>query len=156
MSVRSDQNGNIFVDIEGFRPCLRKLSYRAPKWALMVRLMQKERIKSPHKSPTIENQAFWVFFCHFSKTAILVILAVCGPDRRAMAAPATGAGIGARGRLLAPSASASKCCGAPFFAPFSRVFSKRTNRAVFTFSWRFQKFLPALRKGKPRGWQRPL
>ena len=32
---------------------------------------------------------------------------------------------------LHPSASASKCRGAPFFAPFSRVFSKRTNRAVF-------------------------
>ena len=43
---------HIFVDIEGFRPYLSKPSYRAPKWALMVRLMQKERLKSPQKSKT--------------------------------------------------------------------------------------------------------
>ena len=61
-----------FVDIESFRPCLSKPSYRAPKWALMARLMQKERLKSPRKSLIIENQAFWVVIlaifgqnCHF-------------------------------------------------------------------------------------------
>ena len=31
---------------------------------------------------------------------------------------------------LHPSASGSKCRGAPFFAPFPRDFSKRTNRTV--------------------------
>ena len=56
------QNGAIFVNIEGFRPCLSKPSYRAPKWALMVRLMQKERLKSPRKSRITENQAFWGHF----------------------------------------------------------------------------------------------
>ena len=69
------QNGNIFVDIEGFRPCLSKPSYRAPKWALMVRLMQKERLKSPQKSPILENQAIWVILAILAQTAILVILA---------------------------------------------------------------------------------
>ena len=43
------------------RPCLSKPSYRAPKWALMVRLMQKERLKSPHKSLIIETRPFWSF-----------------------------------------------------------------------------------------------
>ena len=33
------KNDAIFVNIEGFRPCLSKPSYRAPKWTLMVRLM---------------------------------------------------------------------------------------------------------------------
>ena len=59
------QNGHIFVDIEGFRPYLSKPSCRAPKWPLMVRLMQKERLKSPQKSPIPENQAigsFWPFW----------------------------------------------------------------------------------------------
>ena len=69
------QNGAIFVNTEGFRPCLSKPSYRAPKWALMVRLMQKERLKSPQKSLIIENQAFWVILAILAKTAILVILA---------------------------------------------------------------------------------
>ena len=32
--------------------------YRAPKWALMARLMQKERLKSPQKSLVLENQTF--------------------------------------------------------------------------------------------------
>ena len=68
-------NGAIFVNTEGFRPCLSKPSYRAPKWALMVRLMQKERLKSPQKSLIIENQAFWVILAILAKTAILVILA---------------------------------------------------------------------------------
>ena len=58
-----------------FRPCLSKPSYRAPKWALMVRLMQKERLKSPQKSLIIENQAFWVILAILAKTAISVILA---------------------------------------------------------------------------------
>ena len=44
------QNNAIFVNIEGFRPCLSKPSYGASQWALMVRLMQKERPKSPHES----------------------------------------------------------------------------------------------------------
>ena len=64
------QNGNIFVDIEGFRPCLSKPSYRAPKWALMVRLMQKERLKSPHKLLIRENQAFWVILPVLAKTSL--------------------------------------------------------------------------------------
>ena len=37
------QNGAIFVHIEGLRSCLSKPSYGAPKWALMVRLMQKTK-----------------------------------------------------------------------------------------------------------------
>ena len=61
------QNGNIFVDIESFRPCLSKPSYRAPKWALMVRLMQKERLKSPQKSLITENQARWVILAKIAK-----------------------------------------------------------------------------------------
>ena len=65
------QNDAILVNTEGFRPCLSKPSYRAPKWALMVRLMQKERLKSPHKSLIIENQAFWVIL---AKIAILVVV----------------------------------------------------------------------------------
>ena len=69
------QNGVIFVNTEGFRPCLSKPSYRAPKWALMVRLMQKERLKSPQKSLIIENQAFWAILAILAKTAGLVILA---------------------------------------------------------------------------------
>ena len=44
------QDGAIFVNTDGMRPYLSKLSYRAPKWALMVRLMQQERRKSPQKS----------------------------------------------------------------------------------------------------------
>ena len=69
------QNGNIFVDIEGVRPCLSKPSYQAPKWALMVRLTQKERLKSPQNSPILENQAIWVILAILATTAILVILA---------------------------------------------------------------------------------
>ena len=69
------QNDAIFVNIEGFRPCSSKPSYRAPKWALMIRLMQKERLKSPRKSLIIENQACWVILGILAKTAILVILA---------------------------------------------------------------------------------
>ena len=65
------QKDAIFVNIEDFRPCLSKPSYRAPKWALMVRLMQKERLKSPQKSLIIENQAFWVIFGHFGQNSHL-------------------------------------------------------------------------------------
>ena len=36
-------NGAISVNIEGFRPCLSKSSYGAPRWALVVRLMQMGR-----------------------------------------------------------------------------------------------------------------
>ena len=49
---------SLILNTEGFRPCLSKPSYRAPKWALMVRLMQKKRLESPQKSLIIENQAF--------------------------------------------------------------------------------------------------
>ena len=41
----------------------------------MVRLMQKERLKSPQKSLILENQASWVILAILAKTAILVILA---------------------------------------------------------------------------------
>ena len=61
------QNGAIFVNTEGFRPCLSKPSYRAPQWALMVRLMQKERLKSPQKSLFYRNQAFWVILVIFGQ-----------------------------------------------------------------------------------------
>ena len=61
------QNGSSFVDIEGVRPCLSKLSYRAPKWALMVCLMQKERLESPQKSPILKNQAIWVILAILAK-----------------------------------------------------------------------------------------
>ena len=64
-------NGNIFVDIEGFRPYLSKPSYRAPKWALMVRLMQQERRKSPQKSIFQKTGPFG----DVTETAILAILA---------------------------------------------------------------------------------
>ena len=66
---------SIFFRVWRFFAYLSKLSYRAPKWALMVRLMQKERPKSPQKSRMIENQAFWVILAILAKTAILVILA---------------------------------------------------------------------------------
>ena len=41
----------------------------------MVRLMQKERLKSPPKSLIIENQAFGVILAIFPQMGILVILA---------------------------------------------------------------------------------
>ena len=44
------QNNAIFVNIEGVRPCLSKPSYGASQWALIVRLMQKERPKTSQKS----------------------------------------------------------------------------------------------------------
>ena len=47
-----------------------------PKWALMVRLMQKDRLKSPQKSPIIENQAFGVLLAIFAKTAIILVILV--------------------------------------------------------------------------------
>ena len=52
-----------------------KPSYRAPKWALMVHLVQKERPKSHQKSLIIENQAIWVILAKLPQMAILVILA---------------------------------------------------------------------------------
>ena len=70
------QNGAVSADIEGFRTCFSKPSDGAPKWALLVRLRQKERLKSPQKSPILENQAFFGhFLAIWAKTAILVILA---------------------------------------------------------------------------------
>ena len=71
---RRHQNDAIFVNTEGFRPCLSKPSYRAPKWALMARLMQKEQLKSPQKSPILENQAIWVILAILAKTATLVVV----------------------------------------------------------------------------------
>ena len=44
------QNGAILVNIEGFRPRLSKPSYGASQWALVARLMQNDRPKSPQKS----------------------------------------------------------------------------------------------------------
>ena len=41
---------------------LGKLSYRPPQWALMARLMQKERLKSPHKSLFYVTGPFWSFW----------------------------------------------------------------------------------------------
>ena len=46
----------------------------APKWALLVRLMQKERLKLPQKSLILENQAFAVILAILAQTAILVII----------------------------------------------------------------------------------
>ena len=71
-AAKKYQNDAIFVNTESFRPCLSKPSYRAPKWALMVRLMQKERLKSHQKSPVIESPAFWVILYILAKSAILV------------------------------------------------------------------------------------
>ena len=41
-----------------------------PRWALMVRLMQKERLKSPQESLIIENQAFGVIWAILAQTVI--------------------------------------------------------------------------------------
>ena len=75
--LRACSQNTTNCNVIGFRPCLSKPSYRAPKWALMVRLMQKERLKSPQKSPILENQAIWVILAISAKTAILVIF--CQP-----------------------------------------------------------------------------
>ena len=73
------QNGNIFVEIPKiFRPCLSKPSYRAPKWALMARLMQKGRLKSPQKSPIPENQALWVILGLLAKTSTKTAIIISG------------------------------------------------------------------------------
>ena len=58
-----------------------KPSYRAPKWALMVRLMQKGRLKSLQESLIVENQAFEVIWAILAKTtaAIWVIFATHHP-----------------------------------------------------------------------------
>ena len=49
-AVPKQPNGATFVNIEGLRPCTGKLSYGASPWGLVVRLIQKERRKSPHNS----------------------------------------------------------------------------------------------------------
>ena len=41
------QNGAIFVNSEGLRPCLSKPSYGASQWALMARLKQKNGLNRP-------------------------------------------------------------------------------------------------------------
>ena len=52
-----------------------KPSYRAPIWALMARLMQKEqRVNSPRKSKIIENLAFGIVLAIWAKTAISVVI----------------------------------------------------------------------------------
>ena len=62
------QNDAIFVNYtEGFRPCLSKPSYRALKWALMVRLMQKEWLKSPQKSLNSRKPGFFGHLGHFGQ-----------------------------------------------------------------------------------------
>ena len=71
------QNDVIFVNSEGLRSCLSKPSYRAPKWALMVRLMQQERRKSPQKSIFQKTGPFG----DVTETAILAILASHFRDR---------------------------------------------------------------------------
>ena len=53
-----------------FGHVLGKPSYRAPKRALLIRLMQKGRLKSPQKSLLIENQAFGVILAMLAKNAI--------------------------------------------------------------------------------------
>ena len=58
-------NGANSVHIDGFRPCLSKPTYGAPQWALLVCLMQKERLESPHKSlfyVTGPFGSFWSFW----------------------------------------------------------------------------------------------
>ena len=54
---------------------------------------------------------------------------------------------------LHPSASGSrsKCRGAPFFAPFSRVFSKRTKRTVLNVSLAFSKVFTSTDDDARRG-----
>ena len=71
------QNNAIFVNIEGLRPCLSKPSYGASQWALMARLMQKERPKSPQESAISEKtRPFGSFGSSFLvKHAIFAILA---------------------------------------------------------------------------------
>ena len=49
MQPKHQNGGAISANIEGLRPCLSKPSYGLPQWALVVRLMQKGRLKSPHK-----------------------------------------------------------------------------------------------------------
>ena len=71
------QDGAIFVNTEGMRPCLSKLSYGAPKGALVVRLMQQERRKSPQKSIFQKTGPFG----DVTETAILAILASHFRDR---------------------------------------------------------------------------
>ena len=36
--------------------------------------MQKERLKSPQKSPILENQAIWVILAILAKTAIILVI----------------------------------------------------------------------------------
>ena len=58
---KCSSSGAIFVNSEGLRPCLSKPSYGASQWALMVRLTQKERPKSPLKSPFQKTRPFGSF-----------------------------------------------------------------------------------------------
>ena len=66
-AAKTHQNGVIFVNIEGFRQCLSKPNYGAPQWALMVRLMQKERLESPHKPLFYVTGPFVSFGSFFGK-----------------------------------------------------------------------------------------
>ena len=62
---RPERSGLLFLKL----PCLSKPNYRAPKWALMFRRMQKERLKSPQNSLIIENQAFGVILAIFCQNS---------------------------------------------------------------------------------------
>ena len=66
-------DGAISVEVEGSRPCLSKPSYGAPQWALVARLMQKEWLKSPHKSLFYVIGPFLVILVIFGKHAIWVV-----------------------------------------------------------------------------------
>ena len=50
LGPKHEKMTHFFVNTEGLRPCWSKLSYGSPQWTQMVRLMQRERLKSPHKS----------------------------------------------------------------------------------------------------------
>ena len=70
------QDGAIFVNTDGMRPYLSKLSYGASKWAQMVRLMQKSRLNHPRnrysRKPGLlvmsQKRPFWPFLPVISET----------------------------------------------------------------------------------------
>ena len=67
--VRPKHQKSFFINIEGLRKCWRKLSYGAPRWALVIRLTQNERPKSPpQKRYFIRKPGLWDHFCRFWKT----------------------------------------------------------------------------------------
>ena len=66
-------NGAICVHIEGFRPCWSKLSYGATQKVPMIRLLHKERLKSPHKPPFYVTGPFGSFWSFLAQHSIFVI-----------------------------------------------------------------------------------